>query len=96
MPVGEPHRGSSTATPLNVSYRIGRIAHHLSGQWLDFGCADGGYVQEMLKRGAETVYGVDVEADRIHSAQRLELPNATFEVFDGNQLLYDEGTFDGS
>lgn len=35
MPVEEPDRGHSTATPLNVSYRVGRIAPYLSGRWLD-------------------------------------------------------------
>ncbi len=57
----EPDRGDATATPLNVSYRIGRISKYLSGHWLDFGCADGGYEAEMLARGLDAVSGVDVE-----------------------------------
>jgi hypothetical protein len=43
MVTGEPDRGSATATPLNVSCRVDRISKYLSGHWLDFGCADGGY-----------------------------------------------------
>ena len=60
----EPDRGDATATPLNVSYRIGRISKYLSGHWLDFGCADGGYEAEMLARGLDAVSGVDVEEGR--------------------------------
>jgi 2-polyprenyl-3-methyl-5-hydroxy-6-metoxy-1,4-benzoquinol methylase len=79
----EPDRGVTTATPLNVAYRIDRISRHLSGHWLDFGCADGGYDEEMLARGLDAVSGVDVEEDRIVEAKRRNLPNADYTVFDG-------------
>ena len=96
MPIGEPDRGRNTASPLNVKYRIGRIAPYLSGRWLDFGCAEGGYVQEMLNRGAASVFGVDVESDRIEDAKQLGLPAATFSTFDGRSLGFDDDTFDGA
>lgn len=95
MVVGEPERGSSTASPTNVAYRIDRLAHRISGQWLDFGCADGGYDEEILARGAEQVYGVDVEADRIASAKLRALPNARYYTFDGRTLPFPDEQFDG-
>ena len=39
--------GGNTATTLNVSYRVGRIAPYLSGRWLDYGCAEGGYSEAL-------------------------------------------------
>lgn len=55
--------GKSTAWPLNVTYRIGRIAHLVSGRWLDLGCANGGYSAELLRRGVGEVVGVDTEPE---------------------------------
>lgn len=92
----EPDRGAPTATPLNVSYRIGRISHYLSGHWLDFGCADGGYVEELLARGLRAVSGVDVEDDRINKARLRNLPNAEFSSFDGVTLPFGDELFDGA
>lgn len=95
-PTRELDRGSSTATPLNVSYRIDRIAKYLSGHWLDFGCADGGYDAEMMARGLDQVTGVDVEAARIDDAVRRGVPNSTYTVFDGRTLPFADATFDGA
>ena len=86
----------ATATPLNVSYRVDRISKYLSGHWLDFGCADGGYDEEMLARGLEAVSGVDVEESRIADAKRRNLPNAQYTTFDGRTLPFGDGTFDGA
>ena len=61
-PGGEPARGNSTASPLNVRYRVGSISKYLSGRWLDYGCADGGYTDGLLDGGASSVVGVDVES----------------------------------
>lgn len=91
----EPDRGDPTATPLNVSYRIGRVAQYLSGHWLDFGCADGGYDEELLKRGVARLTGVDVERDRIAEATKKNLPAAEFSTFDGSTLPYGNDEFDG-
>jgi SAM-dependent methyltransferase len=93
---GKLYPGCSTASPLNVSYRIGRIAEHLSGTWLDYGCADGGYSAAMLDRGASAVIGVDVAADRIDAANSRELPNATFLSFDGAKMDLPDETVDGA
>jgi 2-polyprenyl-3-methyl-5-hydroxy-6-metoxy-1,4-benzoquinol methylase len=64
--------GSSTATPLNVAYRLGKICKLglLKGRWLDFGCADGSYAAAMVELGADSAVGVDVLPDRIVEAQR--------------------------
>ena len=45
--------GSSTAVPLNVTYRLGKILDLglLKGEWLDCGCADGGYTVAMVDLG---------------------------------------------
>jgi SAM-dependent methyltransferase len=91
----EPDRGDATATPLNVQYRIDRIEKYLAGRWLDFGCADGGYVEEMLARGLDAVSGVDVEEDRVAAAKRRNLSRADFMVFDGCTLPFEDASFDG-
>jgi SAM-dependent methyltransferase len=92
----EPERGSATATPLNVSYRVDRISKYLSGHWLDFGCADGGYDQEMLARGLDAVTGVDVEESRILEAKCRNLLNADYTAFDGMTLPFENASFDGT
>jgi SAM-dependent methyltransferase len=92
----EPQRGETTATPLNVSYRVDRISKYLSGHWLDFGCADGGYDQEMLTKGLEAVSGVDVEESRTAEAKRRNLPNAVYTAFDGMTLPFEDASFDGT
>jgi SAM-dependent methyltransferase len=90
-----PEPGLSTARPLNVSYRIGRIADLLSGRWLDLGCADGGYSAELLRRGAAEVIGVDAEEDRIATARHRDLPHASFEVALAENLPFPDGHFNG-
>lgn len=87
--------GLSTASPLNVSYRIGRIADLLSGRWLDLGCADGGYTAELLRRGAAEVVGVDVEGDRVATARNRNLAHASFQVAFAEKLPFPDGYFDG-
>jgi SAM-dependent methyltransferase len=92
----EPDRGTATATSLNVTYRIDRMSKCLSGHWLDFGCADGGYDEEMLARGAETVTGVDVEEPRIAAAKERNLPDTAYVAFDGHTLPFEDARFDGT
>jgi SAM-dependent methyltransferase len=89
-------RGRATASPLNVSYRIGRIAPYVRGRWLDFGCADGGYTGALLGCGASAVDGVDVEAIRITEAQQRNLKNASFIHLDSSRLPFADNTFDGA
>ncbi len=43
----EPDRGETTATPMNVGY------------WIDFGCADADYDQEVLNRRLDALGGVE-------------------------------------
>jgi SAM-dependent methyltransferase len=96
MPIGKPDLGRNTATPTNVIYRVGRIATYLSGQWLDFGCAEGGYTAALLRSGARSVVGVDVDEKRIDKAKILRIPNASFQTFDGSRLDFPEESFDGA
>jgi 2-polyprenyl-3-methyl-5-hydroxy-6-metoxy-1,4-benzoquinol methylase len=96
MPVGEPDRGQNTATPLNIAYRVGRVAPYISGRWLDFGCAEGGYSQALLDHGADEVIGVDVEADRIEAAKARGILSASFQAFDGSRLDFENNLFDGA
>ena len=92
----EPDRGTATATPLNVSYRIDRVSKYLSGHWLDFGCADGGYDEEILARGANAVTGVDVEEPRIAAAKQRNVPDTDYLAFDGFTLPFEDARFDGT
>jgi SAM-dependent methyltransferase len=92
----EIKRGISTASPLNVEYRVDRIAQYLSGRWLDYGCADGGYTGELLRRGADEAVGVDVEQSRIDLAHKRHLSGATFLCIDGDRLPFDDCSFDGA
>jgi SAM-dependent methyltransferase len=87
--------GESTAMPLNVSYRIGRISGLLSGRWLDLGCADGGYSAELLRRGAQEVVGVDTVEERVAAAAARNLERASFMVAHGEDLPLPGGHFDG-
>jgi 2-polyprenyl-3-methyl-5-hydroxy-6-metoxy-1,4-benzoquinol methylase len=96
VPVGRPDLGRNTATPTNVTYRVGRIAPYLSGRWLDFGCAEGGYTTALLSHGARSVVGVDVDEARINEALARRIPNADFQPFDGTQLAFADGSFDGA
>lgn len=91
----EADLGRNTATPLNVTYRIDRISKYLSGHWLDFGCAEGGYDAEILARGADAVTGVDVQESRIVAARQRNTPQTTYVVFDGLTLPFPDAQFDG-
>lgn len=87
--------GCSTAFRFNVEYRVGRISRYLQGgDWLDYGCADGGYTAALLAAGARSVAGVDVLADRIEAAQtrHRDIP---FYMSDGDRLQFPGGSFDG-
>lgn len=88
--------GGTTATPLNVSYRMSRIKHYLSGRWLDYGCADGGYAEALLAYGASEVVGVDIYESRIKEAVSRGLPNASFQVYNGSDLDLPRDSFEGA
>lgn len=95
MATWQPIRGGNTATPLNLSYRMGRIASYVSGRWLDYGCAEGWYAEALLDHGASEVVGVDVEEDRIKEALAHEIPNASFYPYNGSDLDFPDNSFDG-
>jgi SAM-dependent methyltransferase len=96
MPIGTPTPGAATATPRNVEYRISRVAKYLSGRWLDYGCAEGGYARALLANGADQVVGVDVLEDRVADARQAGIPNTVFEAFDGFRLSFADCSFDGA
>jgi len=96
MPASQPVRGCNTATPLNLTYRVGRIAPYLHGRWLDYGCAEGGYAEALLNNGASSVIGVDVEEERINEAISRCIPNATFQAYNGARLEFPDDSFDGA
>jgi ubiquinone/menaquinone biosynthesis C-methylase UbiE len=56
----------------------------------------GGYSAALLERGASSIVGVDVEEDRIATANTRLISDATFEVFDGSTLDFDDDSFDGA
>jgi SAM-dependent methyltransferase len=68
----------------------------LSGTWLDYGCADGGYSAALLANGAVSVVGVDIEEDRIEEAKAKGIPNATFLSFDGSKIDLPDEAIDGA
>jgi ubiquinone/menaquinone biosynthesis C-methylase UbiE len=87
--------GSSTAFPFNLEYRMQRISCHVgAGDWLDLGCADGGYSEGLLKSGASTVVGVDVEADRVEAAREAH-PDISFFVSETGAIPFPDHSFDG-
>ena len=87
--------GIATAYPFNVQYRIGRIEKYVNGgDWLDYGCAEGGYTEAILAAGAATVSGVDVAEDRIEAAIEGH-PNVTFRVINDGVVPFPDMSFDG-
>jgi SAM-dependent methyltransferase len=87
--------GRSTANAYNVQYRVGRVAKYIEGgDWLDYGCADGGYTRALLNAGAAKVSGIDVAPDRIDMARRTH-PDLSFYVSTDGALPFPAGSFDG-
>jgi ubiquinone/menaquinone biosynthesis C-methylase UbiE len=91
--------GSSTAFPANVAYRIGKIraAHLLEGEWLDCGCADGGYTVALVENGASHATGIDPLEDRVAQAKNRAqgIPNVRFMRASGESLPFPDECFDG-
>jgi SAM-dependent methyltransferase len=87
--------GIATAYPFQVQYRIRRVERYINGgDWLDYGCAEGGYMDALLAAGAATVSGVDVAPDRI-AAAREGHPGMTFGVISNGLLPFADRSFDG-
>jgi len=92
-------RGSSTAVPTNVSYRLGKlqVRQLLSGTWLDCGCADGGYTTALADGGAERVVGLEIEIARLRQARsRVGTGRCVSFVNAASELLpFADHAFDG-
>jgi SAM-dependent methyltransferase len=91
--------GGSTASPLNLAYRLAKIQKHvlLKGKWLDYGCADGAYTVGLASLGAESVVGVDVIEDRVADAGKLAQGGSGVEFFHvlAESLPFADASFDG-
>jgi 2-polyprenyl-3-methyl-5-hydroxy-6-metoxy-1,4-benzoquinol methylase len=91
--------GASTAMPSNVTYRLGKLRDLglLKGEWLDCGCAYGGYTVAMVDLGVERAIGVDVVEERIVQAHERERDNAavSFLHVSSDTLPFVEASFDG-
>lgn len=89
--------GGSTAAPLNVSYRLGKLKGYgiLKGRWLDCGCADGGYTEALVQWGASHATGVDVDPDRIAKARQRHNNAIEFRRIFDHRLPFDDSVFDG-
>lgn len=63
---------------------------------LDFGCGDGTYAFKLIQLGVKRVDGVDISPAMIELAEkrRATVPHVHFQVVDGNELPFPEGTFD--
>jgi SAM-dependent methyltransferase len=96
MATWQPILGGHTATPLNLTYRMGRIASYVSGRWLDYGCAEGWYAEALLGQGASEVVGVDVEEQRVKEAAARGVPHASFHPYNGFDLDFPDDSFDGA
>jgi len=87
--------GSSTADTFNVQYRVGRVAKYIEGgDWLDYGCAEGGYTRALLRAGAAKASGIDVLPDRIGMARKAH-PDLNFYVCTDGTLPFPNSSFDG-
>ena len=91
--------GSSTATSMNVDYRLNKLVQLklLKGRWLDYGCADGGYTAALVNKGADSAVGFDVLEDRIALAQNkyLNMLNVQFLYSSAGEVPVADGYFDG-
>lgn len=92
-------RGSSTAVGTNVEYRLAKVRERglLHGDWLDCGCADGGYTVALAALGADTVVGIDVEPERIARArERSEgRPTVSYCCASADAMPFADASFDG-
>jgi SAM-dependent methyltransferase len=90
------HSGGSTAG-LNVGYRLGKLHDRdlLHGSWLDYGCADGEYTVGLIKLGADSACGIDINPEDIAKAERTHGARAKYRVYDGRTIPFDTGIFDG-
>lgn len=93
-------RGDSTAEPGVVEYRLGilRSLTHVSGRWLDCGCAEGSYSDGLRRIGADAVVGTDVEADRVAEARsrHAAVSGLSFLTAAAEDLPFEDASFHGA
>jgi SAM-dependent methyltransferase len=90
-------RGHSTAHDNTVVYRLNKVLAHIkvAGRWLDCGCAEGGYMSEIVRAGAAYVVGVDIEHARVNDAGDQDLDDAGWAIAPSESLPFAGGSFDG-
>jgi 2-polyprenyl-3-methyl-5-hydroxy-6-metoxy-1,4-benzoquinol methylase len=89
--------GSGTAFAHTVAYRLGKLAERgiLRGDWLDCGCAEGGYAIALARAGATSVAGVDADENRVRVARgRPRGAPVTFQCASATALPYADESFD--
>lgn len=100
MPEISIRPGLSTGNPLNVSYRLDKVARHarITGQWLDCGGCDGYYAKGLLDRGASQVTITDVIPGRVEEARQLWRadPRLEFAACPAERMPFDSDKFDGA
>jgi SAM-dependent methyltransferase len=92
-------RGGTTAVPMNVRYRVGKL-DELGlgrGRWLDCGCGWGEYTLGLRQRSSALTVGVDVEFDRVVDAQRRAhgTSRIQFGCASADALPFRDASFDG-
>lgn len=93
-----PHPGDSTAVPLNLKYRLGKLKGMglLSGIWLDCGCANGGYTEALIDYGAERAIGIDPDPNRVAEAKRRQTHLSKTEYHTlVDRFPFPDASFDG-
>ena len=68
----------------------------IRGDWLDCGCAEGFYSVALAERGAESVVGVDVIAERVERRRTCHPANVSFESPPRRTCPSSDGSFDGA
>jgi 2-polyprenyl-3-methyl-5-hydroxy-6-metoxy-1,4-benzoquinol methylase len=87
-------RGTSTASPRGLDYRLGKISRviNLQGFWLDCGCADGKYLNSLHELGVNSGVGLDIELSRVVVAdQNTSHPSLSFICGISERLPFSNG-----
>jgi SAM-dependent methyltransferase len=91
--------GHSTAYGRSVEYRLGKLTRLglIRGAWLDCGCADGQYTLGLIRHGASSAIGTDINEDAVRNARRLcaEEPHLSFAVAAAEAMPFAGARFDG-
>ena len=90
------HKISGTDGDFFSEYKILEVKNFLEGKKiLDFGCGDGNSAFFINKNVSSYEYiGIDISAKSIDQAQKRNLPNSSFVVYDGSHIPFDDYSFD--